>query len=191
MDVVPFEKKKAVEPFCRTSITDAGRKRLEELPPFIGGSLFRRGKSAGGLQKKSEAEFLYRTLAGTVENCFHLSASMCMAHRRRTLEQIYQALVKRKEKVLCIATQVIEAGVDISFFNGSSGWLPVWTALCRRPGDATATGKKKCRFLCMWYSVRMKIWENYRRFKRRKRLPSRFWRNFEKAGGISERFGLR
>ena len=114
VDVVPFEKK-LWEPFCRTSITDAGRKRLEELPPFIGGVLSDAESLLVVCNKKSEAEFLYRTLAGTVENCFHLSASMCMAHRRRTLEQIYQALVKRKEKVLCIATQVIEAGVDISF----------------------------------------------------------------------------
>lgn len=113
VDIVPFEKK-LWEPFLRTSITDAGRKRLEEIPAFIGAILSEAESLLVVCNKKSEADFLYRTMAGTMENCFHLSASMCTAHRQRTLERVYQALETRK-KVLCVATQVIEAGVDISF----------------------------------------------------------------------------
>ena len=45
---------------------------------------------------------------------FHLSTAMCPAHRTDTLEQINAAL-KRKEKLLCVSTQLVEAGVDFSF----------------------------------------------------------------------------
>lgn len=45
---------------------------------------------------------------------FHLSTSMCMAHRRQTLSQINAAL-KSRQKTLCVSTQLVESGVDFSF----------------------------------------------------------------------------
>lgn len=45
---------------------------------------------------------------------FHLSAGMCKAHRRDVLEEIEKSLQSDKRTVL-ISTQVVEAGVDISF----------------------------------------------------------------------------
>ncbi|MFD3448249.1 CRISPR-associated helicase Cas3' [Microbacteriaceae bacterium 4G12] len=45
---------------------------------------------------------------------FHLSTSMCPAHRKDVLSEIKQAL-KDGKRVICISTQLIEAGVDISF----------------------------------------------------------------------------
>lgn len=45
---------------------------------------------------------------------FHLSASMCMAHRIQVLAEINHCL-KEKKKVVCVATQLVEAGVDFSF----------------------------------------------------------------------------
>ncbi|TGA97520.1 CRISPR-associated helicase Cas3' [Sporolactobacillus shoreae] len=45
---------------------------------------------------------------------FHLSTSMCATHREKILEDIKTSLEK-KQKVICISTQLIEAGVDISF----------------------------------------------------------------------------
>lgn len=113
-DVIRFEKQQ-MEPFRRTQIIDAGRKRLDECPDFIRSVLAETDSLLVVCNKKSEAEFLYRAMAAEVENCFHLSASMCMAHRRTVLKQIEQALAAQDGKVLCIATQVIEAGVDISF----------------------------------------------------------------------------
>ena len=113
-EAVPFEKK-LWEPFGRTYITDAGRKQLKEIPDFIRKILEETDSLLVICNKKSEAEFLYQRLAGELENCFHLSASMCMAHRRATLQQINRVLAKQGEKIVCIATQVIEAGVDISF----------------------------------------------------------------------------
>jgi len=44
----------------------------------------------------------------------HLSTSMCPAHRLRKLKTI-QSRLRRKAEVICVSTQLIEAGVDISF----------------------------------------------------------------------------
>lgn len=47
-------------------------------------------------------------------NIFHLSTSMCPAHRKAILSQVRQ-LLAADEDVLCISTQLIEAGVDVDF----------------------------------------------------------------------------
>lgn len=45
---------------------------------------------------------------------FHLSTSMCPAHRKAKLDEV-RALLSADEEVLCISTQLIEAGVDVDF----------------------------------------------------------------------------
>ncbi|MCD5001105.1 CRISPR-associated helicase Cas3' [Enterococcus saccharolyticus] len=45
---------------------------------------------------------------------YHLSTSMCPKHRMEILEEIRTKLAN-KEKIICISTQLIEAGVDVSF----------------------------------------------------------------------------
>ncbi|MDP2268972.1 MAG: helicase-related protein, partial [Deltaproteobacteria bacterium] len=45
---------------------------------------------------------------------FHLSAGMCPAHRKQVLKTIRQKL-DDKEPILCVSTQLIEAGIDIDF----------------------------------------------------------------------------
>lgn len=44
----------------------------------------------------------------------HLSTNMCPAHRRKAIDDVREML-DRNEPVICITTQLIEAGVDISF----------------------------------------------------------------------------
>ena len=64
---------------------------------------------------KREAAELFHTLADTTDaKLFHLSAGMCMAHRKQVLVDMKAALECR-EKLICVSTQLIEAGVDISF----------------------------------------------------------------------------
>lgn len=69
---------------------------------------------------KSEARKIYsRLLELGAEDDFdviHLSTSMCSAHRRNQLERIRQDLDGANSRpVICVSTQLIEAGVDLSF----------------------------------------------------------------------------
>jgi CRISPR-associated endonuclease/helicase Cas3 len=56
---------------------------------------------------------LHQRLAGHV-TAFHLSARMCPAHRREILEEV-KALRQKGLPCVLVSTQLIEAGVDISF----------------------------------------------------------------------------
>jgi CRISPR-associated endonuclease/helicase Cas3 len=64
---------------------------------------------------KKSAQALYR-LCWEAERMkiFHLSTSMCPAHRKEMLGQI-RKLLDDKSPVLCVSTQLIEAGVDVDF----------------------------------------------------------------------------
>lgn len=48
------------------------------------------------------------------EHVYHLSTGMCPAHRQKILKEMREALDEKKQ-VLCMSTQLIEAGVDVSF----------------------------------------------------------------------------
>lgn len=101
--------------FKRTLIQSAGAYRLEEIPEYVL-SVSRENNSVLVIcNKKSQSEFIFHNLKSRTDAvCFHLSSSMCIAHRRAVLEEMTEALGKG-EKVICVSTQVIEAGVDISF----------------------------------------------------------------------------
>lgn len=47
---------------------------------------------------------------------FHLSTSMCLQHRRDVLDEINECLsAKSGKKMICVSTQLVEAGIDFSF----------------------------------------------------------------------------
>ena len=112
-DIIPYDEA-LWQPFRRTVITDAGKRTLEEIREFAATSLAEVQSLLVVCNRKDEAEELFHSLKRNADVYCHLSASMCMAHRRNALEQLEQAL-KKRQKCLCVATQVIEAGVDISF----------------------------------------------------------------------------
>jgi len=64
---------------------------------------------------KKTAKSIYRCL-GAISSLpkYHLSTSMCPRHRRDILGTV-RMLLTQSEPVLCVSTQLIEAGVDIDF----------------------------------------------------------------------------
>ena len=47
---------------------------------------------------------------------YHLSTSMCPKHREKTLDRIGKTPgLGKTEKVICVATQMVECGIDFSF----------------------------------------------------------------------------
>jgi CRISPR-associated endonuclease/helicase Cas3 len=66
------------------------------------------------LNTKSAVRKLYNKLKKDSMPVYHLSTLMCPAHRRAVINRLKEQL-KRGEKIVCVSTQLIEAGVDISF----------------------------------------------------------------------------
>lgn len=79
------------------------------------GELAERGSCLVIVNTKAWAQKLYQLCLENVDGAalFHLSTNQCPAHRKALLEEI-KARLKSKLPVLCISTQLIEAGVDIS-----------------------------------------------------------------------------
>lgn len=113
----------------RTRIVDKtvnGGYSTEALRDFVLKKLEAAGNCLVILNTKKDAANLYRAVENYVnENSetqiklAHLSTSMCPAHRMETIDSIQQKEGNKKmlkhERILCISTQLIEAGVDISF----------------------------------------------------------------------------
>lgn len=77
---------------------------------------------------KSEARNLYQKMRNLAESkdwhLYHLSTAMCQKHRMEVLEELQKRLASLQEdmrnhvntqKVVCVSTQLVEAGVDFSF----------------------------------------------------------------------------
>lgn len=122
-DIVPY-KEELFKPFQRTIIhnmvTQYGR-TIEELASFSMELMNQKSSLLIVCNTKTSALKLYnriRLLTGDNSKYLvkHLSASMCPEHRQDVLDEVKAALNKSDDrKIICISTQMIEAGVDISF----------------------------------------------------------------------------
>ena len=61
----------------------------------------------------------------TEARLYYLSTDMCAEHRRDKLAEIERAL-ENGERVICVSTQLVEAGVDFSFQSVIRLWRD-WT----------------------------------------------------------------
>ena len=111
--------KRYEEKLKRTNVVACNEeKTVDEFSQIV----FDRAKENGNclciVNLKSEARKVYKTIKSLdAVNDFkivHLSMAMCGEHRRVALDKAKQSLEENK-KVICISTQLIEAGVDISF----------------------------------------------------------------------------
>ena len=87
-----------------------------ELADFAIDEYARRGSCLVVVNTKEWAQKLYLACKDRVgkDSLYHLSTSLCPAHRRAILGTIRDRLDEEKP-VLCISTQLIEAGVDVDF----------------------------------------------------------------------------
>lgn len=111
--------KNVVEEFRRVEIVDRAtdeRFNTDKLADFVLEKLDEARSMLVILNTKGVVNALYRKLKeeGLPIPMYHLSTSMCPAHRQVILKQVRDHLEK-KEPVVCISTQLIEAGVDVSF----------------------------------------------------------------------------
>lgn len=106
---------------------------------------------------KREARDLFELLQqGADAHCiYHLSTTMCQAHRMDVLDKLQEKLaVLQKEarnhgkikKIICISTQLVEAGVDFSFscvirVTAGIDNLAQAAGRCNRSGEYTHKGK--------------------------------------------------
>jgi len=88
---------------------------------------------------KKWAQRLYELCGDKVDegSLFHLSTSLCPAHRKTILDQVRQRL-DDELPVLCISTQLIEPGLML-ILHPLSAFLPDWIPLPRLPGVAIET----------------------------------------------------
>lgn len=67
------------------------------------------------MNSRKDVQSLHNLLKAVCGNrVFHLSTSMCPAHRCKVIEEL-KASLKNGERPICVSTQLIEAGVDIDF----------------------------------------------------------------------------
>ena len=103
--------------FKRVRLAYKGEMDCEELADFAAGILEGNNSLLLVCNTKNEAAVMFNLLCSKIKDvkAFHISAGMCTAHRKETIKEMQEALENKQQKVLCVSTQVIEAGVDVSF----------------------------------------------------------------------------
>lgn len=99
--------------------TVPGGYSTETIQQFVLDKFKEEGNCLVILNTKKDVARLYNSLESYIEanqqeqiELVHLSTGMCPAHR---LDRINSIKEKKQKNILCISTQLIEAGVDISF----------------------------------------------------------------------------
>ncbi|RJQ46688.1 MAG: CRISPR-associated helicase Cas3' [Nitrospiraceae bacterium] len=94
------------------------------------------------VNKKNHAKTLWENIG---KDAFHLSTNLCPAHRRTVLDTVCNRLLN-EEPVQLVATQCIEAGVDVDFPVVYRAYAPLEAIIqaagrCNREGRRETLGK--------------------------------------------------
>ena len=108
---------KAFEDIKRTHILPIEEKDVDGFAAFISGKADICGNCLTIVNTKKSAREVFDKLKN--KNGFliyHLSTSMCPAHRNEVIAKIIKIRKETPdEKIICISTQLVEAGIDFSF----------------------------------------------------------------------------
>jgi CRISPR-associated endonuclease/helicase Cas3 len=113
----------------------------EEIAELTLKQLAEKGNCLVIVNTKSWARKLYALCAVKTDerNVFHLSTNLCPAHRKKILAEVRQRLDDMLP-VLCISTQLIEAGVDVDF-NSVIRFLAGLDSIAQAAGRCNRNGK--------------------------------------------------
>ncbi|GBD95149.1 helicase Cas3 [bacterium BMS3Abin06] len=115
--IIP-NKKQIFEDLIRVEVHDKTKVagwNNDEIIELAGQELDKSGSVLMVVNTKKSARTLYQQCQYLKNSkAYHLSTNMCPAHRMNVLEKVKDDLSDKKP-VICISTQLIEAGVDISF----------------------------------------------------------------------------
>lgn len=105
--------------FRRTVLHSAGKKSFsyEEAAKFCTQQYQENGNLLLVVNTKQAALTMFQKLKernSEFATVLHLSTNMCPAHRRTVIQQMWEQLAAH-QPLICVTTQLIEAGVDISF----------------------------------------------------------------------------
>lgn len=106
-----------IEAFKRVEIVDKASDEMfdnDKLADFVLTKIDEVQSVLVVLNTKSVVKRLYRRMDERNVPTYHLSTSMCAVHRIDILQRVREHL-RNHDKVVCISTQLIEAGVDVSF----------------------------------------------------------------------------
>ena len=88
----------------------------EEMADLTECALRERGSVLAVMNTRASARALYQEIKNrNLAETYHLSTNMCPAHRLDVLEKKVKVRLEANEPVICVSTQLIEAGVDIDF----------------------------------------------------------------------------
>lgn len=135
-----FEELKRVSIFDRTQ---AGGWSAEQLTDLVVEELSLTGSVLVIVNTKGWAQTLFRSLDSRFESdvpIYHLSTAMCPAHRIEVLDEVRQRL-DHDLPVVCISTQLIEAGVDVDF-GGVIRFLAGLDSIAQAAGRCNRNGRR-------------------------------------------------
>lgn len=128
----------------RVNISVETEKDYEEASEFIFEKANFNGDCLVIVNTKNSALEMYNRLKRKLTDfeILHLSTSMCPIHRGQLIDKMKKFL-NNNQKVICISTQLIEAGVDISFscvVRAMAGLDSIAQAAgrCNRNGESTS-----------------------------------------------------
>jgi len=115
-----------------------------EIAQYICEQAKETGSTLTIVNTKASAQTLYTLCNKQKYKVYHLSTNMCPAHRIKVINNIKKQLESRKPRskpIICISTQLIEAGVDIDF-GSVVRYLAGLNSIAQAAGRCNRNGKR-------------------------------------------------
>ncbi len=132
--------------------TSGGRKKFtaQDVCDYIQSQMENVGSFLAVVNTKPQAEELYELVKerNFTDFVYHLSTNMCPAHRREKIQEIKKHLEKR-DRIVCITTRLIEAGVDVSF-EGALRYLAGLDSVIQTAGRCNRNNERVCGTVAIW-----------------------------------------